>query len=118
MVISLFYLVSIVFLIVGFLLYKKTDKSLSFIKWLIISVVSLYGYNVLLGMVIGMLNITLHILLLAIINIVLGIILWIKPITKKEAQKYKLSKLDIIGFIIILAIFAVMFFKEIYLMVQ
>lgn len=115
MVISLFYLVSIVFLIVGFLLYKKTDKSLNFIKWLIISVVSLYGYNVLLGMVIGMLNITLHILLLAIINIILGIVLWIKPITKKEVQKYKLSKLDIVGFIIILAIFAVMFFKDLYI---
>ena len=115
MAISILYLISTAFLVVSFLLHKKTDKSLNFIKWFIISIVSLYGYNVFLGMTIGMLNITLHIWLLTIINFTLGCFLLYKPIIKKEMQKYKFSKLDTVGFIVILIIFAIMFFKDLYI---
>ena len=53
MAISILYLISTAFLVVSFLVYKKTDKDLNFIKWFIISIASLYGYNVFLGMIIG-----------------------------------------------------------------
>ena len=112
---SILYILSIIFLISGFMIYKKSDKKLNFIKWLIVGIASIYGYNVLIGMVLGLLNITLYIWLLSIINLFIGCIFIYQPIKHKKIQKYTVSKLDIVGFLIILIIFLVMFVKDLYI---
>lgn len=115
MLISILYIFSLIFLISSFMIHKKSDNKLNFIKWIIISLASIYGYNIFIGMILGLLNITLHIWLLSLINVFFGSILIIKTIKSKEIQKYTISKLDIVGFISILIIFGVMFIKDLYI---
>ena len=72
---GIFYILSLIVLCLGFLIYKKSDEKLNFVKWLIITIVSIYAYNIVIGMILGLLNITAHIWILAIINLAFGAIL-------------------------------------------
>lgn len=112
---GIFYILSLIALVLGFLFYKKSDEKLNLIKWTILAIVSIYAYNITLGMILGLLNITAHIWLLAIINLIFGIILGAKAVIKKDFQKYKITKYDVVGLLILLAIFLVMFFKDLYI---
>ncbi len=112
---GIFYILSLIVLVFGFLIFKKSEEKLNFIKWLLIAIVSIYAYNITVGMILGLLHITAHIWLLAIINIVIGAILGTKAILKKDFQKYEVTKYDIVGLIIVIAIFSVMFVKDLYI---
>lgn len=109
------YIFTVVFLILGFITFKKSDKELNLIKWICISVGSLYAYNITICMILGILHITQNIWLLSIINLVFGVIFWYKVVRKCECQKYKCSKIDIISIVIILVFFGVMFVKDLYI---
>ncbi len=109
------YILTLIILGISFMMFKKTDEKINFIKWLIIYIVSLLGYNILIGMILGLLNITSHIWLLSIINILVAVGLSYKVIRTKEMQKYYVRKIDIAGIVIILVIFAVMFVKDLYI---
>lgn len=108
------YLFSIVFFILGFLCKRKSDKELNFIKWICISLVSLYAYNVTVCMILGILHIVQNLWILSIINLIIGSILWFKVVTKYECQKYRCSKLTAISLLIMLIIFGIMFVKDLY----
>lgn len=112
---GIFYILSLIVLVFGFLILKKSDEKLNLIKWGIIAIVSLYAYNITIGMILGLLNITSHIWLLAIINIIFGVIFGAKSILKKDIQKYEITKYDIAGLLIILVMFSVMWFKDLYI---
>ena len=112
---EILYVLSIIVLAVAFMLFKKSEEKLNFIKWLIIFSVSFMGYNIFLGMVLGLLNITSHLWLLSLINIAFAVTLGYKAVRKKEIQKYFVTKLSVAGLIIILIIFGVMFFKDLYI---
>lgn len=112
---GILYIITLIILGISFMMFKKTDEKINFIKWLIIYVVSLFGYNVVIGMILGLLNITSDIWLLSIINLVVSLILSYRVIRYKETQKYFVRKLEIAGILIILAIFAVMFVKDLYI---
>ena len=109
------YILTVIVLLVAFMLFKKSDEKQNFIKWLIIFTISLLGYTILIGMILGLLNITSHLWLLSLINIGFSILLGYKAIRKKEIQKYYVSKLSVIGLIIIFMIFGVMLYKDLYL---
>ena len=113
---GILYIITVIILGIAFMIFKKSDEKLNFIKWLIIFSISFLGYNIFLGMVLGLLNITSHIWLLSIINIAFAILLGYKAIKNKKAQKYFVTKLSIIGTIIIFIIFGVMFFKDLYIL--
>lgn len=115
MVMGILYIVTLIVLGISFMCFKKSDEKLNFIKWLIIYLVSLLGYNILIGMVLGLLNITSYIWLLSIINLLVSVGLGYKVIKNKEVQKYFVRKTDIVGIVVILAIFVVMFFKDLYI---
>lgn len=112
---GILYILTLIVLGTSFMMFKKTDEKINFIKWLIIYIVSLLGYNILIGMGLGLLNITSHIWLLSIINILVAIGLAYRVIRYKEIQKYFVRKIDIIGTVIILAVFAIMFVKDLYI---
>ena len=72
---GILYILTLIILGISFMIFKKTDEKINFIKWLIIYIVSLLGYNILIGMILGLLNITSHIWLLSIINLIFSGIL-------------------------------------------
>lgn len=109
------YIFTVIFLVLGFIFSKKADKELNLIKWICISIVSLYAYNITICMILGIMHIKQEIWLLSVINSLLGLFLWYKVIRKKECQKYKCSKFDIIAITVILIFFGVMFFKDLYI---
>lgn len=112
---EILYILTVIVLGISFMLWKKKDEKINFIKWLIIFAGVLFGYNVFIGMVLGLLNITSHIWLLSLINIVVSVLISFKAIKNKDFQKYFVRKLDIAAILVILAIFTVMLVKDLYI---
>ena len=109
------YILTLIILGTGFILFKKSDEKLNLIKWICIFIVGMLAYNLTICMLLGILNIKQNIWLLSIINILIGGALLYRPIKNKEFQKYKVSKLDIFMITVILIMFTVMFFKDLYI---
>lgn len=112
---EILYIITVIVLGISFMLWKKKDEKINFIKWLIIFLGVLFGYNIFIGMLLGLLNITSHIWLLSIINLVVAVLIGFKAVKNKDYQKYFVRKLDIVAIIIALALFTVMFFKDLYI---
>ena len=109
------YVFSVIILMVGFFVFKKSDEKLNIIKWICIFLAGMYAYNICICMFLGVLHITQHMWLLSLINSLLGAIFIFRAIRKKEFQKYKCTKYDVVGLIILLIIFGVMFYKDLYI---
>lgn len=109
------YIFSVILLGIAFMIFKKSEEKLNFIKWLIIFIVSMLAYNVAVGMILGLLKITSHIWLLAIINVLVAFGLSFKAIKTKDYQKYTVTKFDVVGILLVLVIFTVMFVKDLYI---
>lgn len=109
------YIFSIVFLILGFICKRKSEKELNLIKWICISILLLYAYNITVCMILGILHIVQKLWILSIINFIIGAFLWYEPVRKLKCQKYKCSKLDIISFVVVIIFFGVMFVKDLYI---
>ena len=112
---EILYVITLIILGISFMLWKKKDEKINFIKWLIIFLGVLFGYNIFIGMILGLLNITSHIWLLSLINLAVAILIGFKAVKNKDFQKYFVRKIDIVAIIIVLAIFTVMFFKDLYI---
>lgn len=112
---GIFYIISLVILIAGFLSVKKSEKKLNFIKWLLMTIVLIYAYNIVVGMILGILNIKAYIWLLGVINIGITMIITTRVIFNHEYQKYEVTKYDIAGLLILLVIFGVMLVKDLYI---
>lgn len=109
------YICTLIFLGIAFMLLKKSDKKLNFIKWICIFIAGLYAYNITICMILGILHIVQNIWLLSIINIIVGLLLSYKPLKHHEVQKYKCSKFDVISIALVSVFFAVMFVKDLYI---
>lgn len=109
------YILTLIVLGIAFMAMKKSKEKVNFIKWLIIFFVTLYGYNVTIGMVLGLINIASHIWLLSIINLVVAYFMGFKAIKNKDMQKYYVRKEDIIIVVIAFVLFVVMFIKDCYI---
>lgn len=110
---QIIYLFSIILLAAGFLAFKKSEEKLNIVRWLTIFVVSFMGYNITVCMILGLLKITCHLWLLAIINVIFAIVLGYRAVKNKDFQKYTVAKQDVVGLVILCAIFAVIVVKEI-----
>ena len=109
------YILSVILLGIAFMIFKKSDENLNFIKWLIIFIVSMLAYNVVIGMILGLLRITSHIWLLSLINVLVAVGLGFKAIKTKDIQKYCVTKYNVVGLLLVLVVFAVMFVKDLYI---
>ena len=112
---EILYFLSTFFLIISFLAVKKSDEKLGFIKWFVIAIVTLYGYNICIGMVLGVLNIKSFIWLLAAINVLFGISFLFKSVFKKEYQKYTVSKTEIVCLVLCICIMCIIFVHDLYI---
>ncbi len=110
---QIIYVFSIILLAAGFLAFKKSDEKLNMIKWLTIFIVTFMGYNITVCMILGLLKITCHLWLLAIINAIFAVVLGYKAVKNKDFQQYTVRKQEIAGLAILCAIFAVIVVKEI-----
>ncbi len=111
----LIYFFSLIFLMFSFMSMKKSDKEQNFIKWLIIGFVSIYAYNIFIGMVLGMIGIKASLPVLGLINVAVGVALIWRFVTKKERQKYFCTKIQIAGLLLIIVVCTVMFVKDLYI---
>ena len=109
------YIMTLIFLGFGFILFEKSEKKLNIIKWICLYIVGIFAYNITLCMLLGILHITQNICFLSTINLIIGSMLLYKPIRYHKIQKYKCSKKDIFSIIFIFIVFAIMFVKDLYI---
>lgn len=110
---GILYLLTIIMLGTGFILFKKSEEKQNIIKWIVIFLVSLLGYNTTICMILGLLKVTSYLWLLSIINLIFAVVLGYKAIKNKDCQKYYVKKQDIVGLIVFLTIFIVIVAKDI-----
>lgn len=110
---DLLYVITMIILGIAFMLYKKSKEKLSFVKWLIILLLTILSYNILIAMFFGLLAIASNMLMLSIINLGFAGFLGYKAIKTKDFQKYYYSKMEIAGLLVILVIFGVMLVKDV-----
>ena len=106
------YILTMIVLAIAFMLYKKSEEKISFVKWLVIMLLLSVSYNIVVAMFFGLLAIPLNLFVFSIINLCFSVILGIKAIKNKEFQKYYFSKFEIIGLVIITLMFGVMLVKD------
>lgn len=83
-------------LLVSFILVKKTEKELNILSFIVMGVGLLLCYNVLICYVFTFFGIPVTLLSLSIINILLTVIFISFIVKKKQIQKYKLFKMDLL----------------------
>lgn len=99
---SVIYLISVLALITVTIVVKKNDKTLDFIKTLVISLVIFLCYQTFICYVCTMIRLPITLLNLSIINVLITVMLSVKIIYKKEIQKYTYDVRDVC-YVLILA---------------
>ncbi len=98
---KILYLLSTIYLLILFLLYKKYDKPLCLISSIVYSVALLFCYNTAITFSIYQIGINGSFLLYSIINFFIGTLILISILIKKTTQKYYLDKKNIMSIIVI-----------------
>ena len=106
------YILTMIILGIAFMLYKKSEEKLSFVKWLVILALLSISYNIVIAMFFGLLALPLNLLIFSLINILLSFVLGFRAIKKKDFQKYYFSKYEILGLVVITLVFGIMLFKD------
>ncbi|MBQ7410861.1 MAG: hypothetical protein IJW20_05730 [Clostridia bacterium] len=101
---GIFYVLTVIAMIATFVLFKKSEKKQNLINHLILSVICYLGFNILVCMVFGCLNITTNLLFLSIADLIVAAGLGFKIYKDKGIQTFEIRKRDIAGAIICLLI--------------
>ena len=110
---SIFYLITVIGLAVSFMLFKKSEEKQNFLKWLVIFIITFMGYNVTLGMILGLIGIKCSLWLLGIINVIINYLLYSRKKEDEGFQKYEFPVRDRVALVLLLILFTVMLFKDI-----
>ena len=116
---KLVYILSILYLVVSFLLYKKTDKKVCILASIIYTVGLLFCYNVVIVSIYSFFKIEGSLIVLSLINYLIGSILNIISFKRKKLQEYTFNKgellaiLGIIGIVFLVVCFRFRGFKTI-----
>lgn len=101
---GIFYVLTVIALLVTFILFKKSEKKQNLINHVILSVICYLGFNILICMIFGCLNITTNLLFLSIADLIVAAGLGFKIYKDKGIQSFEIRKRDILGVLICLAI--------------
>lgn len=100
MIKSILFLLSLFLVITNFLLIKKSDKSLSIIKWFFITIVVFFCLNAIIVYFLSYMYIKSNLITISLIYIIIGIFIYYKFL-KKEKQKYYFNSKELIHLLII-----------------
>ena len=103
---NIVYILSILYLLVSFLIYKKTDKKVNIVSWVIYSICLLFCYNVVVVYFASFVNVGGSLVDYSIINTVVGTLLFGVSIFRKRYQKYYFKKEQLW---LVLGVFVIMF---------
>lgn len=106
MLISIIYVISVIFLLVTFLSIKKSDKKQNILLWFFISIMLLFCYNTVIVYLLSFMYVHSTLLTLSLVNIFVTILLSIFIFKNRNIQKYYVNKIDILA-ITILAILVI-----------
>ena len=110
---GIFYLVSIIVLITGALLLKKTENKQNFISSLCLSIIGFLCYQTILAYFLDLVKIPISLLTMGTINtIIFAVLIGITIFKKKQIQKYTIKMQDIVFLIIMLIINIPILYKE------
>ena len=110
---GIFYLVSIIVLITGALLLKKTENKQNFISSLCLSIIGFLCYQTMLAYFLDLVKIPISLLTMGTINtIIFAVLIGITIFKKKQIQKYTIKMQDIVFLIIMLIINIPILYKE------
>lgn len=101
---GIFYILTVITLIISFLLIKKSDKKLNIINWLVLSFIIYLAYNIVVCLFFGMIGIHTDLLFLSILNILISSVLDIFTLKKIGKQEFYFRKRDILAVILIFCI--------------
>ena len=101
---GIFYVLTVIAMIATFILFKKSEKKQNLVNHSILSIICYLGFNILVCMIFGCLNITTDLLFLSIANLVVVVGLGFKIYKDKGIQNFEIRKRDIVGVLICLAI--------------
>lgn len=97
---GIFYLLTVLCMLSTFVLVKKSDKKVNLVNWCILSLISYLGFNIMICMIFGNLNVRTNLVFLAIINLIVSAGLGFKIYKDKEIQKFEIRVKDFIAVII------------------
>ena len=97
---EIFYLITVIRMLVGFILIKKNDNKVNLVSISILSIISYLAYNILICMAFGALGVTTNLIFLSISNLVVSICFGIKIFKDKKIQSFEIRKRDFLGVII------------------
>ena len=102
MIISIFYLISVMLLIVNFLMIKKKNEKQNILLWIFLSIVFLFCYNSIVVYILSFINVKSTLLVLGFINYLICLLIFLFFIKNEKIQKYYIKKEDIIYIFIII----------------
>lgn len=91
---GIFYILTVIGLLLTFVLLKKSNEKLNLISWCIISVIAYLAFNIMICMIFGSLNITTNLLFLSIIDLIVVAVFGFKIYKDKEIQNFEIRKRD------------------------
>ncbi len=94
---EVFYVITVLLMLVGFILIKKSDKKINLINNCILSVIAYLAYNILVCMLFGNLGITTNLLFLSVINLLVIACFGFKIFKDKAIQSFEIRKRDFLG---------------------
>lgn len=101
---SIFYGICWLALVMGVFLYKKSEKSLLGLKWIIIIYLTATCYQTLWAGVFDIVHIPINIVSIGFADAVAAIYFWVKIVRTKNIQKYEWKLVDAGAFFVMLAI--------------
>lgn len=109
---KLVFILSYLYLIISFLLYKKIDKKISIISSIVYVLCLLFCYNVVIVSLVSFCKLGGSLFVYSLVNYFVGTIFNLISYKRKEIQKYKFNKREFVGFlIVVLCVLLVCFFR-------
>ena len=101
---GIFYVLTVIAMLVTFILFRKSEKKQNLVNHAILSVVCYLGFNILICMIFGCLNVTTNLLFLSIADLIVVAGFGFKIYKDKGIQTFEIRKRDIVGALVCLAI--------------
>lgn len=101
---GIFYILTVLAMVVTFILVKKNDKKVNLISWCIFSGIAYLGFNITVCMIFGVLNIKTDLIFLSVADLIMTAVFGLKIYKDKGIQSFEIRKRDFLAIIICLGI--------------